>query len=192
MGWTAASKYVLDYFFFLPTFSPAASKSDKSSSFFCVGIQSGESRRRRAGVESKTPESYLLDLLLRRGLGHGDARRLGRVGIKTLEVREALLRLFDQFIVLRDDVVVQKLVLRRDHEGLQADEALLGVAVLLGFRFGRFSFFLALALLLGVARARARATPRSRARARKNEKRPKRKPRRTATPRSASSACRPS
>ncbi|CAH0371652.1 unnamed protein product, partial [Pelagomonas calceolata] len=96
----------------------------------------------------------LLDLLLRRGLGHGDARRLGRVGIKTLEVREALLRLFDQFIVLRDDVVVQKLVLRRDHEGLQADEALLGVAVLLGFRFGRFSFFLALALLLGVARAR--------------------------------------
>ena len=34
MGWTGASNYVLDYFFFLPTFSPAASRSDKSSSFF--------------------------------------------------------------------------------------------------------------------------------------------------------------
>ena len=102
MGWTAASNYVLDYFFFLPTFSPAASKSDKSSSFFCVGIQSGESRRRRAGVESKTPESYLLDLLLRRGLGHGDAGGLGRVGIEALEVGEALFRLLDELVVLRD------------------------------------------------------------------------------------------
>ena len=102
MGWTAASNYVLDYFFFLPTFSPAASKSDKSSSFFCVGIQSGESRRRRAGVESKTPESYLLDLLLRRGLGHGDAGGLGRVRVEALEVREAFLGLFDELVVLRD------------------------------------------------------------------------------------------
>ena len=34
MGWMGASNYVLDYFFFLPTFSPAASRSDKSSSFF--------------------------------------------------------------------------------------------------------------------------------------------------------------
>ena len=92
----------LDYFFFLPTFSPAASKSDKSSSFFCVGIQSGESRRRRAGVESKTPESYLLDLLLRRGLGHGDAGGLGRVGIEALEVGEAFFRLLDELVVLCD------------------------------------------------------------------------------------------
>ena len=102
MGWMGASNYVLDYFFFLPTFSPAASKSDKSSSFFCVGIQSGESRRRRAGVESKTPESYLLDLLLRRGLGHGDAGGLGRVRVEALEVREAFLGLFDELVVLRD------------------------------------------------------------------------------------------
>ena len=35
------SNYVLDYFFFLPTFKPAASKSERSSSFFfltCVEI----------------------------------------------------------------------------------------------------------------------------------------------------------
>ena len=82
MGWMGGSKYVLDYFFFLPTFSPAASKSDKSSSFFCVGIQSGESRRRRAGVESKTPESYLLLLFL---LGcRGLAALGGRGGVERL------------------------------------------------------------------------------------------------------------
>ena len=82
MGWMGASNYVLDYFFFLPTFSPAASKSDKSSSFFCVGIQSGESRRRRAGVESKTPESYLLLLFL---LGcRGLAALSGRGGVERL------------------------------------------------------------------------------------------------------------
>ena len=34
MGWMGASNYVLDYFFFLPTFNPAASKSERSSSFF--------------------------------------------------------------------------------------------------------------------------------------------------------------
>ena len=56
-GWMVGSNYVLDYFFFLPTFKPAASKSERSSSFFCVGIKRGESRRWRAGVESKTPES---------------------------------------------------------------------------------------------------------------------------------------
>ena len=33
-GWMVGSNYVLDYFFFLPTFSPAASKSERSSSFF--------------------------------------------------------------------------------------------------------------------------------------------------------------
>ena len=99
-GWKVND--VLDYFFFLPTFRPAASKSERSSSFFCVGIQSGESRRRRAGVESKTPESYLLDLLLRRGLGHGDAGGLGRVRVEALEVREAFLGLFDELVVLRD------------------------------------------------------------------------------------------
>ena len=39
MGWMVGSNYVLDYFFFLPpTFKPAASKSERSSSFFCVGI----------------------------------------------------------------------------------------------------------------------------------------------------------
>jgi len=34
MGWMGGSNYVLDYFFFLPTFNPAASKSERSSSFF--------------------------------------------------------------------------------------------------------------------------------------------------------------
>ena len=83
MGWMGGSNHVLDYFFFLPpTFRPAANKSDRSSSFFCVGIQSGESRRRRAGVESKTPESYLLLLFL---LGcRGLAALGGRGGVERL------------------------------------------------------------------------------------------------------------